>query len=109
MSEKTVEFTLCPATRTTTRLPPELLHRIFLHLPTRALRSAVLVCRLWREVGRAPVLWTWGVVRLNANNMAALPSLLARDRLRHVRELRVEHSTFDVPGFSSSVPTQKLR
>ena len=87
-----MEFALCyPAPRTITHLPPELLHQIFLHLPTRALRRAVLVCRLWREVGRAPGLWAWGVVRVNANNMAALPSLLARDRLRDVRELRVEH------------------
>ena len=91
MSENTLEFPLYPATRTTSCLPPELLHQIFLHLPTGALRRAVLVCRLWREVGRAPGLWTWGVVRVNANNMGALPSLLARDRLRDVRELRVEH------------------
>ena len=87
-----MEFGLCcPAPRTITHLPPELLHRIFLHLTIRALRRAVLVCRLWREVGRAPGLWTWGVVKVNANNLAALPSLLARDRLWDVRELRVEH------------------
>ena len=87
-----MEFPLCcPAPCTITHLPPELLHRIFLHLPTRALKRAVLVCHLWREVGRASGLWTWGVVKVNANNITALPTLLARDRLRHVRELRIEH------------------
>ena len=46
------------------------------------------------QLSPTPVLWTWGVVRVTGSNMAALPSLLARDRLQHVRELRVER--FDI-------------
>ena len=90
MSEKTAEALLSPPPTSTSCLPAELLHQIFLQLSTRDLQRAVLVCQLWREVGKAPVLWTWGVVRVTGSNMAALPSLLARDRLQHVRELRVE-------------------
>ena len=90
MSGKTAEALLSPPPTSTSCLPAELLHQIFLQLSTRDLQRAVLVCQLWREVGKAPVLWTWGVVRVTGSNMAALPSLLARDRLQHVRELRVE-------------------
>ena len=101
MSKKTIESLLSPPATTTTRtlypprtttscLPAEVLHQIFLHLSPRDLQRAVLVCQLWREVGKAPVLWTWGVVRVTSINMASLPSLLARDRLQYVREVRVE-------------------
>ena len=40
-------------------LPAEMLERVFHLLPPLDLKSVVLVCRWWREVGDAPVLWAW--------------------------------------------------
>ena len=66
-------------------LPAEVLYLIFCWLPPRDLKSVVLVCRLWREVGEAPGLWTWVVLRLTGEDT----EVLGLGRLQAVRELRL--------------------
>ena len=75
---------------TESHLPPEVLDTIFQKLRPQELKLAVQVCRHWREVGERPGLWTWGVVRVTQENMAAMPELLATRRLLLVTDLRVE-------------------
>ena len=72
-------------------LPPEVLELILRLLEPCDLQSAVLVCQLWREVGEAPGLWTWLLLRATRENMAFAEEVLASRRMREVRELRVEH------------------
>ena len=72
------------------QLPPEQLTRIFSLLIPRDLRSVVQVCRLWREEGERPGLWTWGVVRATRENMSTIAEVLATRRMLLVEELRVE-------------------
>ena len=42
-------------------LPAEMLERIFRELSPRDMKTVVLVCRRWREVGEAQGLWAWVV------------------------------------------------
>jgi len=43
-------------------LPEEIMITIFHYLPPQDLKSVVLVCKEWRDVGEDPTLWTWAVV-----------------------------------------------
>ena len=43
-------------------LPEEMLMRIFRLLTPQDLKMFVLVCKLWREMGEHPSLWTWCMV-----------------------------------------------
>ena len=61
------------------------LELVFGLLPPRDMKNVVLVCRLWREVGEAPGLWAWVILRLTRVNMSTMSRTL-----RAVRELRVE-------------------
>ena len=45
-------------------LPAEILGRVFDLLSHTDLKSAVLVCRWWREVGESPLLWTWACLKV---------------------------------------------
>ena len=72
-------------------LPPEVLELILKLLAPCDLRSAVLVCQLWREVGEAPGLWTWLLPTATRERLASTVEVLASRRMREVRELRVEH------------------
>ena len=74
------------------QLPPELLGKIFQMLSPRDLRSVVQVCRLWREEGERPGLWTWGLVRVTAKNMSNISEVLATKRMLRVRGLKVSWS-----------------
>ena len=47
-----------------TQLPAEMLEKIFLFFPPGDLKTAVLVCRWWQEVGEGPRFWLW--VRLSS-------------------------------------------
>jgi hypothetical protein len=69
------------------QLPPEMLDRVFLLLSPQDLKSVVQVCRLWREVGERPGLWTWGVARATGQDMA---EVLASRRMLMVTGLRLE-------------------
>ena len=46
------------------RLPWEMLLEIISQLAPTDLKSAVLVCRRWREVGEDPKLWSWAALKL---------------------------------------------
>ena len=78
-------------------LPPEMLERVFLQLPPSSLKVVVLVCRRWREVGEAPGLWAWVVIRVTRENMSNMVERLDCRRLRAVRELRVKCSVGQTP------------
>ena len=71
-------------------LLPEVLHQVFRLLVPQDLKIAVLVCRLWREVGEAPSLWTWVVLRENRENQSTMVELLERRRMKTVRKIVVE-------------------
>ena len=73
------------------KLFPELLDRIFQLLSPQDLMSVVQVCRLWREEGERPRLWTWRVVRLTRENLSTMPEVLATRRMMLVRTLKVQN------------------
>ena len=70
-------------------LPPEMLHQVFRLLPPRDMKNVLLVCQLWREVGEAPGLWSWVVLRVTRENMATMPEALDSRRMKTVRKLMV--------------------
>ena len=70
-------------------LPAELLERVFRLLPPRDLKTAVLVCRRWREVGEAPGLWAWVLLRPAWPDCSSWPEVLRSRRLQAARELRL--------------------
>ena len=72
-------------------LPSELLYLAFRLLPPRDLKTAVLVCRRWREVGQAQGLWAWVLLRVTRENMATMATrVLGSRRLQAVRRVRLE-------------------
>ena len=73
-----------------TVLPAEMLVHIFGLLPPADLRTVLLVCRLWREVGEAPGLWAWAVLRATRQNMANMPERLASRKLLRVFGLALD-------------------
>ena len=46
-------------------LPAEILGRVLGLLSHGDLRSALLVCRWWREVGEQPLLWRWARIKVD--------------------------------------------
>ena len=71
------------------RLPPEVLGRIFRLLPRRALKMAVLVCRLWREVGEEQGVWAGHTLRVTQRNLTRVVEVLGSRRMHAVRRLEV--------------------
>ena len=69
-------------TKINSLLPPEILEMILGLLSPADLRSAVLVCQLWREVGEAPGLWTWVLPRATREKRASAVAVLASRRMR---------------------------
>ena len=72
----------------TSKLPAEIMERIFRLLPPRTLRMVVLVCRRWRELGEDPLLWCQLCLTVNERNM--LRNLLSSRRLQEVRKLIIK-------------------
>jgi hypothetical protein len=70
-------------------VPAELLQRVLRLLPLPALLAAVQVCRWWRAVGAAPVLWSWSYLRVDRGNLACMARVLASGRLLAVERLEV--------------------
>ena len=66
-------------------LPPEVLGRIFQLLPRRALKMAVLVCRLWREVVEEQRLWACHTLRVTKRNLTRVVKVLGSRRIPAVR------------------------
>ena len=50
---------------TNAKFPLEILELIFVNLSPADLKSAVAVCRRWREAGESPQLWAWVAIRLD--------------------------------------------
>ena len=71
-------------------LPPELLHLIFRQLPLLHLKTALLVCSRWRQVGQAPGLWRDVNLRVTTENISLMPEVLAARRFLAVKEITVE-------------------
>ena len=69
--------------------PKKILKYIFSLLPPPDLKAAVLVCRLWSEVGQAPELWNWAAFDV----WHACESMIERiqhPRMKEVNLMRIE-------------------
>ena len=73
-----------------------MLHQILSLLAPRDLQAAVLVCRVWREVGEAPGLWSWVDLRVTRENQPNMLKFLERRKMKWVRQMRVEDITDEV-------------
>jgi len=73
-------------------LPVEILEMIFHLLSPNDLKTAVMVCRRWREVGESPRLWSWVFLILNRRNYDVVSDILLSRRLQAVRCLSVRTS-----------------
>jgi len=71
-------------------LPAEVLEKIFKVLPRRDLKTAVKVCRRWREVGEQPGLWSWVTITVHLGNLARVPAVLSNRRLRCMKGLHLQ-------------------
>jgi len=70
-------------------LPQELLFTIFKHLTFPDLRSVVLVCKHWRDVGEDPVLWKKLKLVVEKPKMVLISNILSIRRLACVEHLEV--------------------
>jgi len=70
-----------------TFLPPEIIGKILSSLSPRDLKSAVLVCKMWREVGESSSLWSWARVRICPGNVG---HILTSRRLHIVQEIELD-------------------
>ena len=70
-------------------LPEEMLQRVFSFLSPPDLKTSVLVCKRWAEVGQAPGLWTWVTLTVDWINMASMPELMSLRRLQRVTKLDI--------------------
>ena len=90
-------------------LPAELLERLFRMLPPRELKVVVLVCRRWREVGEAPMLWaSWVWPFLTETNLRPLVAMMAAGRrLAAVQHINVLLNTLpkDLLHLLQQLPT----
>ena len=90
----------------TTSLPVEMLTRIFRLLPPRSLKTAVLVCRRWREVGEGSGLWHWVTLALTTRNMDFFSELLESPRFLTRRTVAIKLDSLqkkDKPKISESL------
>jgi len=69
-------------------LPREVLLKVFELLGPGDLKTAVVVCQMWRELGEDPRMWTWAVVKIST-----MQDLKKVDigRLRMLHEIKVSH------------------
>lgn len=78
-------------------LPTEMLERIFWLLPRRDLKTAVLVCRRWRQVGEAPTLWLWVTLPdIKRRNRTQIVNMLWSQRMQGLRRLVVWQVTENI-------------
>ena len=70
-------------------LPPEMLGQIFSLLTPKDLKTVMLVCKSWRDVGERPALWS----RIAVKTL----SQLRLKRLQGAREIIIDQS----PGSNS--------
>jgi len=89
-------------------LPNEILETIFLHLPHRDLKVALLVCKRWRQVGEVKRLWSSISLRVDKKNLALMPEMLCTRRLQFASFLEMKAVSKDLlnavlehPGLTS--------
>ena len=70
-------------------LPEEMLRKVFSFLSPPDLKTSVLVCKRWAEVGQAPGLWTWVTFTVDWIKMASMPELMSLKRLQLVTKLDI--------------------
>ena len=71
-------------------LPEEILYQVFSMLSPKDLKSAVLVCKWWAEVGQSPGLWSWvKLVVENSNVDKVLKEILLSRRLMSMKKLEL--------------------
>ena len=71
-------------------LPEEILYQVFSMLSPKDLKSAVLVCKWWAEVGQSPGLWSWvKLVVENSNVDKFLTEILLSRRLMSMKKLEL--------------------
>ena len=79
-------------------LPGEMLEKVFSHLAPKDLKTAMLVCNLWKSTASSsPALWSW--VKFMHREHSSLDSLLktmGMERLRNVKHLRIQTSLSEV-------------
>ena len=76
-------------TATVQSLPAEVLENIFKLLEPSDLKSAVLVCQRWRDIGDTAKLWTWVHYEVDRRNLLNMPQVLALWRLQNTKMLVV--------------------
>ena len=76
-------------TATVQSLPAEVLENIFKLLEPSDLKSAVLVCQRWRDIGDTAKLWTWVHYEVDRRNLLNMPQVLALWRLKNTKMLVV--------------------
>jgi len=74
----------------TSRLPPELMERIFQFLSPRDLKRAVLVCKRWRVLGEKPELWSSLPFTVTTTNMSMMPEIMSSKRLSAVNKFIIK-------------------
>ena len=62
-------------------LPPEMLGRVFSHLAPKDLKTAMLVCKSWKNAAGRPAFWSWVKLRCR--------SQLSLKRLQGAREIAI--------------------
>ena len=72
-------------TATVQSLPAEVLENIFKLLEPSDLKSAVLVCQRWRDIGDTAKLWTWVHYEVDRRNLLNMPQVLALWRLQNTK------------------------
>lgn len=68
----------------------ELLEMVFILLPSQDLKSALLVCKSWRDVGERPKFWSWVCLEVTQRNLAVMPQVLGIKRLKSIEKLQVK-------------------
>ena len=71
-------------------LPAEMMMKIFRLMSPQVLKMVVLVCKLWREMGEHPSLWTWCKVTLTSGGDL---EMLDIRRLQQIESIEIESDT----------------
>jgi len=68
-------------------LPVEILLKLFTLLPPRDLKSVVLVCKKWKDVGDDPYLWMWAKVTVKKDTLKEISTFLSTKRMRLLKTI----------------------
>ena len=73
-------------------LPKEMLEKVFSHLAPKDLKTAMLVCNMWKNTASSsPALWSWVVFKHREHlPLDSLLKTMGMERLRKARHLRIE-------------------